>query len=173
MAQRAEALPKHQAADRAEEDDVRERDEEIDLHSILVRLRPGTTADSAEAAEQLLRTPGALLLVDGYNISHAVWWDQPIAVQRDRLVSALAELHARTGIEVDVVFDGAEVERGTAMSPRPAVAFASPSRRRGRRRHHRACRPVPISRTVIVASSDRRVRTGRTATAPIFSALDS
>jgi predicted RNA-binding protein with PIN domain len=126
-----------------------------------VRLRPGTTADSAEAAEQLLRTPGAVLLVDGYNISHAVWWDQPIAVQRDRLVSALAELHARTGIEVDVVFDGAEVERGTAMSPRPAVRVRfSPPGVEADDVIIELAGTIPIGRTVIVASSDRRVRDG-------------
>ncbi len=85
-----------------------------------------------------LRTPGAVLLVDGYNISHAVWWDQPIAEQRDRLVGALTELHARTGVEVDVVFDGAEVERVRAdvASPRRARPLLA-ARRRGRRRHHR------------------------------------
>ncbi len=44
-----------------------------------IPVRAGIMGDSAEAAEQLLRTPGAVLLVDGYNISHAVWWDQPIA----------------------------------------------------------------------------------------------
>jgi len=126
-----------------------------------IRLRAGTVADSAEAAEQLLRTPGAVLLVDGYNISHAVWFDQPIAVQRDRLVSALAELHARTGVEVDVVFDGADVERTVATSPRPAVRVRfSPPGVEADDVIIELAGSIPASRPVIVASSDRRVRDG-------------
>jgi predicted RNA-binding protein with PIN domain len=126
-----------------------------------VKLRPGTTDDSAEAAEQLLRTPDAILLVDGYNISHAVWWDQPIAAQRDRLVSALAELHARTGVEVEVVFDGAEVERTAPMSPRPAVRVRfSPPDVEADDVIIELVGSIPANRAVIVASSDRRVRDG-------------
>jgi predicted RNA-binding protein with PIN domain len=126
-----------------------------------VKLRPGTTDDSAEAAEQLLRTPGAVLLVDGYNISHAVWWDLPIAAQRDRLVSALAELHARTGVEVDVVFDGAEVERSAPISARPAVRVRfSPPDIEADDVIIELVGALPVNRPVIVASSDRRVREG-------------
>jgi predicted RNA-binding protein with PIN domain len=126
-----------------------------------MRLRAGTVEDSAEAAEQLLRTPGAVLLVDGYNISQAVWWDQPIAEQRSRLVGALAELHARTGVEVEVVFDGAEVERGASMSPRPAVRVRfSPPDVEADDVIIELVGSIPASRPVIVASSDRRVRDG-------------
>ena len=63
----------------------------------------------------------ALLLVDGYNISQAAWYQDPIARQRTRLVDALAELHARTGVEVEVVFDGADVDRIGDRPVRPAV----------------------------------------------------
>jgi predicted RNA-binding protein with PIN domain len=128
---------------------------------IPIRLRAGTMEDSAEAADQILRTPGAVLLVDGYNISHAVWWDQPIAEQRDRLVGALAELHARTGVEVDVVFDGAEVERGAPTSPRPAVRVRfSPPGVEADDVIIEMAGSIPANRPVIVASSDRRVRDG-------------
>jgi predicted RNA-binding protein with PIN domain len=126
-----------------------------------VRLRPGTTEESLEAADQLLRTPGAVLLVDGYNISHAVWWDHPIAAQRDRLVSALAELHARTSVDIEVVFDGAEVERGPALTPRAAVRvrFSPPGVEADDVILDLAA-SIPVNRPVIVASSDRRVREG-------------
>src|SRR4051812_2070010 len=67
-----------------------------------LRLPPGVTDDGAEAVEHLVRAPGGLLLVDGYNISQAAWYQDPIARQRSRLVDALAELHGRTGIEVEV-----------------------------------------------------------------------
>ena len=71
-----------------------------------VRLPPGVLDDSVAAAEHLCRTDGVLVLVDGYNVSKAAWPSLPIAVQRSRLVDALAELHARTAAEVEVVFDG-------------------------------------------------------------------
>jgi predicted RNA-binding protein with PIN domain len=126
-----------------------------------LRLRAGATDDSLEAAEQLLRAPGAMLLVDGYNISHAVWWDQPIAVQRERLVGALAELHARMGCEVDVVFDGADVDRAPALSPRPAIRVRfSPPGIEADDVIIDLVGAIPASRPVIVASSDRRVRDG-------------
>jgi predicted RNA-binding protein with PIN domain len=126
-----------------------------------VRLPPGTTDDSSEAADHLLRMSGALLLVDGYNVSHALWWDQPIAVQRERLVNALAELHARTGVDVEVVFDGADVPRGPAGAPRPAVRVRfSPPGVEADDVILELVASVTAARPVIVASSDRRVRDG-------------
>lgn len=118
----------------------------------------GLAEDSADAAEHLLRTPNALLLVDGYNVSHAIWWDQPIATQRDRLVDALAELHARTGADVHVVFDGADVERTGALSSRGVqVRFSSPGVEADDVIIEQV-RTLPANRPVLVASSDRRVR---------------
>jgi predicted RNA-binding protein with PIN domain len=126
-----------------------------------LRLPPGTMDDGPEAAEHLLRAPGAVLLVDGYNVSHVVWWDLPIAAQRERLVGALAELHARTGIEVDVVFDGADVDPGTAVSPRPAVRVRfSPPSVEADDVIIELVGSIPAGRPVVVASSDRRVQEG-------------
>src|SRR5690606_37681568 len=72
-----------------------------------VPLPPAIFDDAPEAAEHLVRVPGALVLVDGYNISNARWHGRPPADQRERLLIACAELHARLGTEVEVVFDGA------------------------------------------------------------------
>jgi predicted RNA-binding protein with PIN domain len=128
---------------------------------VALRLPPGVTDDAVEAVDHLVRAPGALLLVDGYNISHAAWYQDPIARQRTRLVDALAELHARTGVEVEVVFDGADVDRIGDRPVRPAV----------RVRFSAAgveaddvlldlVDAAPQRRPVIVASSDHRVRDG-------------
>ena len=126
-----------------------------------LRLPPGVSDDSVEAVEHLVRAPGALLLVDGYNISQAAWYQDPIARQRSRLVDALAELHARSGVDVEVVFDGADVERINDRSARPAVRvrFSAPGVEAddvvlG------LVDAVPSRRPVIVASSDHRVRDG-------------
>src|SRR5690606_30039128 len=79
-----------------------------------VRRRPvplpgGIFDDTVEAAEHLLRTPGVVLVVDGYNVSMQGWPELPVAEQRRRLVTGLGDLAARTSTKVEVVFDGAEV----------------------------------------------------------------
>jgi predicted RNA-binding protein with PIN domain len=124
-------------------------------------LPPGVADDSVEAVEHLVRAPGAVLLVDGYNISQAAWYQDPIARQRARLVDALSELHARTGVEVEVVFDGADVDRIGDRPVRPAVRvrFSAP----GVEADDVVLDLVdaaPPRRPVIVASSDHRVRDG-------------
>jgi len=107
-----------------------------------------------------VRLNGAVVLVDGYNVTHVRWADLPIAEQRRRLVDALGELAARTGSDVHVVFDGVE-----QVEPPPPP---------GRRRLVRVSFSPPdveaddvivamvgaISphRPVIVASNDRRVQ---------------
>jgi predicted RNA-binding protein with PIN domain len=118
--------------------------------------------DTAEAAEHLVRVPGALVLVDGYNAAKLLWPAAPAAELRERLVDALSELEARSGADVHVVFDGADVP---AAPPRPG----------GRRPVRVTFSPpdveaddvilalvdaVPPARAVVVASSDRRVQDG-------------
>jgi predicted RNA-binding protein with PIN domain len=126
-----------------------------------LRLPPGVTDDSVEAVDHLVRAPGALLLVDGYNISHAAWYQDPIARQRTRLVDALAELHARTGVEVEVVFDGADVDRIGDRPIRPAVRVRfSASGIEADDVLLELVDAAPSRRPVIVASSDHRVRDG-------------
>ena len=125
-------------------------------------LPPATFDDSVEAAEHLVRVPGMVLVVDGYNVSQAGWPDQPIAEQRRRLADALAELAARTGVDVRVVFDGSEMRMPgvvptTAKSVR--VSFSAP----GVEADDEVLELVdhlPLTRPVVVASSDRRVQTG-------------
>ena len=50
VAQRAKALPEHQTADRAQEDDVRESDKEVDLACSLERVENDDARDRAEKA---------------------------------------------------------------------------------------------------------------------------
>jgi len=125
-------------------------------------LPPAVFDDSREAAEHLVRVPGMLVLVDGYNVTLSAWQDLPISTQRSRLVDASSELVARSGAEVMIVFDGAE-------EPADLRARGSTSRVRWR------FSPVDVEaddvlldlvadlepdRPVTVASSDRRVRDG-------------
>lgn len=127
-----------------------------------VPLPGGMFDDTVEAAEHLLRTPGAVLVVDGYNITMTGWPDLGAAEQRRRLVTALSDLAARTSTQVEVVFDGAEVEPLTVpvrVRQLVRVRFSDPGVEAddvvidlvGR---------IPAATPVIVASSDNRVRAG-------------
>jgi predicted RNA-binding protein with PIN domain len=127
-----------------------------------VRLPGGMFDDTVEAAEHLLRTPEAVLVVDGYNVTMQGWPELAAAAQRRRLVTALSDLAARTATRVELVFDGAEVEPRSVPTPTRQlvrVRFSEPGVEAddvvidlvGR---------IPAATPVIVASSDRRVREG-------------
>jgi predicted RNA-binding protein with PIN domain len=124
-------------------------------------LPPAVFEDSAAAAEHLVRVPGIVLLVDGYNVTLRAWPELPIPEQRHRLVDALAELAARTGVAVQVVFDGAEQPAASGASSRPR----SPVRLRFSPPDVEADEvlielvdTLPVHQPVLVATSDRRVQ---------------
>jgi predicted RNA-binding protein with PIN domain len=123
-------------------------------------LPPAVYDDEPVAAAHLVRVPGCVLVVDGYNASLRRWPDQSIAEQRRRLTDALGGLSARTGVDVHLVFDGAGDQGGRA----PAIP-------RGRVRVQFTAATVeaddailelverlPADRAVVVATDDRRVR---------------
>ncbi|HET9610453.1 MAG TPA: NYN domain-containing protein [Acidimicrobiales bacterium] len=127
-----------------------------------VELPGGVFDDSVDAAAHLLRTPGAVLVVDGYNLTMEGWPELDVAEQRRRLVRGLSDLAHRTATHVEVVFDGADVEPLTVPSSSRQVVrvrFSDPGVEAddvvidlvGR---------IPAATPVIVASSDRRVRDG-------------
>jgi predicted RNA-binding protein with PIN domain len=112
------------------------------------------------AAAHLVRVPGCVLVVDGYNASLRRWPDEPIGAQRRRLADALGGLAARSNVDVHLVFDGAGDQGGQL----PAVP-------RGRVRVRFTAAAVeaddaildlvdrlPADRVVVVATDDRRVR---------------
>jgi len=137
-------------------------------------LPPAVFEDSPEAARHLLRARGVVLLVDGYNASLLGWPGLAIADQRGRLVDALAELAARTGAEVHVVFDGSE-EAGSARVPsapqRVRVTFTPGTVEADDVLIARAA-DVAATRPVVVASNDRRVQDGaRRAGANVISSV--
>jgi predicted RNA-binding protein with PIN domain len=125
-----------------------------------VPLPPATFDDSMEAAEHLIRAPGVLVLVDGYNISNARWHGRPPAEQRERLLGACDELHARLGTDVEVVFDGVG-EEAVPTAPRAGVRHRfTPTGTEADDAILAIADAEPASRPVVVVSSDRRVRDG-------------
>ncbi|MDP8938611.1 MAG: NYN domain-containing protein, partial [Actinomycetota bacterium] len=125
-------------------------------------LPPGVLDDSAEAADHLVRVPGVVVLVDGYNVSQTGWPGLPIAEQRRRLVDALSELAARTGADVSVVFDGADTPwpAPVATTARAVKVSFSPVGVEADDVVLRRVAELPPWRSVVVASSDRRVQDG-------------
>jgi predicted RNA-binding protein with PIN domain len=126
-----------------------------------VRLPAGVFDDTAEAAAHLVRLRGAVVVVDGYNVSLTAWPDRPLPEQRQRLVDALCELHARTGAHIDVVFDGATTEGPPSPGSRPGVRVRfSPPGVEADDVVIGLVSEQPLNRPVVVASSDRRVQDG-------------
>ena len=118
------------------------------------RVPPGMVDDDPDALDAMLRTPRAVLVVDGYNVSMLAWGHAPPAQQRDRLLSAVSELQLRTRARVILVFDGADV--GGVLPPRrPGVRVVfSPEGEEADAVVVRQASDLPPEVPVVVASSD-------------------
>jgi predicted RNA-binding protein with PIN domain len=126
-----------------------------------VRLPPAVFDDSVKAAEHLVRVPDVLLVVDGYNVTLSSWPELELPEQRRRLVDALAELAAKAGTSVELVFDG--VEDGGWLHPPPAVRGRmrvqfSPSEVEADEVIIELVNRLDVLQPIIVATDDRRVR---------------
>ncbi len=125
---------------------------------VRVPVPPGMVGPSVEGMRGALGASEPAVIVDGYNVSMAAWPDAAVDTQRQRLCALLERLHLRSHAPVTVVFDGAEVE-GVRPPRRPGVRvlFSSP----GEEADDVVIREVgalPLERSAIVVSSDRRVQ---------------
>jgi len=120
---------------------------------------PGMMHDTPEAAAAMVRTPGAVVIIDGYNVSMQAWPGTRPEEQRTWLCDALAELHLRVRSPMVVVFDGAGIE-GVPPLRRPglSVVFSAEGQEADEVVVDQvAARPPDVP--VIVVSSDGWVRT--------------
>lgn len=125
------------------------------------RLPAGVLDDSVEAAEFLLRRPGAVVLVDGYNVALRRWPDLPLGAQRDRLVDVLDVIGACTGASPVVIFDGDAVGTfGVGARARQVQVRFSPAGVEADDVIIELVDAYPLDRPVVVVSDDRRVRVG-------------
>jgi predicted RNA-binding protein with PIN domain len=126
-----------------------------------VSLPPAVFDDSFEAGEYLVRVEGMQLIVDGYNVTISSWPHLELPQQRQRLVDALAELAMRTGISVDVVFDGLDaggrIRPPSAARHQVSVTF-SPEGVEADEVIVDLVDELDSSQPVLVATDDRRVR---------------
>jgi predicted RNA-binding protein with PIN domain len=118
----------------------------------------GVVADVA-ALDRLLGLPAVHLIVDGYNVTKTGYPELPLADQRDRLGHQLAALAARTGAEVTLVFDGADVLAVPMAGPRGVRVLFSESGVQADDVIRDLVAAEPEGRQVLVATSDRAVVT--------------
>lgn len=121
------------------------------------KVPPGMVEDDPDVLEMMLRTPRAVLVVDGYNVSMLAWGTESPAEQRDRLVDALFELHLRTRVKITVVFDGADVEGVRPPQRRGVRVVFSPAGKEADAVVVREASELPSDVPVVVASSDNWV----------------
>ena len=126
-----------------------------------LRLRGGVHDGTAEGVEQLASTPGAIVIVDGYNVSMEGWPALDRSQQRTSLTRALGALRNRTGANVHVVFDGDEDGRRPSVgAPLPVRVHFSPADVEADDVILAMVAELPTDVPVVVASSDRRVAEG-------------
>lgn len=116
----------------------------------------GEVSDAA-SLERLLALPAVHLIVDGYNVSKTGYPDLPLADQRERLAHQLAALASRTGVEVTVVFDGADVLSVPTAGPRGVRVLFSEAGVQADDVIRALVEAEPSGRQLVVATSDRAV----------------
>jgi predicted RNA-binding protein with PIN domain len=111
----------------------------------------------AGALDKLLALPAVHVIVDGYNVTKTGYPELPLTDQRDRLAHQLAALGARTGAEVTVVFDGADVVSVPATGPRGVRVLFSEHGVQADDVIRDLVDAEPKGRQVVVVTSDRAV----------------
>lgn len=126
------------------------------------KLPPGVPDDSPEAAEHLVRLRDVIVLVDGYNVTKLARPDFVLPEQRRWLTERSAALAARSGANIEVVFDAAAVDgEPIAETPRTKVRVRwSPTGIEADDVLLDLVEELPATRPVVVVSNDRRVRSG-------------
>jgi predicted RNA-binding protein with PIN domain len=123
----------------------------------------GAALGSADPAllSELLNLPRMHLVVDGYNVTKTAWPATVLQSQRERLVAGLGALAARTGAEVTVVFDGADLKHPPPTgSPRGVRVLFSPPGVIADDVIRALVEAEPSGRPLVVVSSDREVADG-------------
>ncbi len=115
-------------------------------------------ADDPAMLGQLLGLPRVHLVVDGYNVTKTGYPTLALDQQRARLLRDLAPVAARTGAEVTVVFDGADLAAPPPVAgPRGVRVRFSPPGVTADEVIARLVEAEPRGRPLVVVSTDREV----------------
>ena len=142
----------------------------LDLPAVLVRpadaIESGERGDATAGArtvgdpaalDRVLELPQLHVIVDGYNVTKTGYGELPLVDQRTRLVTSLAALRARSGLEITVAFDGSTAPPSQPRMPRGLrVLFSAPDELADDL-IRRLVAAEPPGRPVLVATSDREV----------------
>jgi predicted RNA-binding protein with PIN domain len=114
--------------------------------------------DDPAMLEELLGVPRVHVIVDGYNVTKTAWPTATLESQRVRLLSGLAAVVARSGAEVTVVFDGADLQqRPPVVAPRGVRVMFSPPGVIADDKIRDLLSVEPGGRPVVVVSTDKEV----------------
>jgi predicted RNA-binding protein with PIN domain len=124
-------------------------------------LHRGVFDDSPEAVEQLFSLDGAVVLIDGYNVTMTAWPQLAPSDQRRALEQAATTWHARYGADFVLVFDGDDVGgRAVRTAGSPVRVIFSAADVEADDEILSLIAEVAPEHPCIVVSDDRRVREG-------------
>ncbi len=123
-----------------------------------VRVPGAYTGLPDRAADHLMRC-GATVIVDAYNVTLGRLGHLDIAEQRERLLSGCEQLAARTGADIVVAIDGANIVGAHAPARRHVRVLYSPEGVDADDTIREELGRVPVSRPVVVVTDDRAIRT--------------
>ena len=109
-------------------------------------------------AEFLLRVPGIIVLVDGYNVAKLGWPGLSLEQQRTNMLDAVDGLARRFGTEFVVVIDGADVVGAHADRRRLARVTYSPAGVKADDVIRAEITGLDPGRSAAVVTNDREVR---------------
>ncbi len=115
------------------------------------------TAVDVAALDRLLELPQVHVVVDGYNVTKTGYPDLPLVGQRNRLVTALAALQARTGVEITVAFDGSARPPSQPRAPRGVRVLFSAEDELADDLIRRLVAAEPQGRAVVVVTTDAAI----------------
>jgi hypothetical protein len=125
---------------------------------VALSLPGGVARDSQRATEYLLRAPGALVLVDGYNVAKLAWPGDDLEQQRVRCLDLVDDIARRFGSDITVVFDGAHVVGAHATRRRMArVVYSKPGVIADDVIRAEVL-ASPVERAVVVVTNDQAIR---------------
>jgi predicted RNA-binding protein with PIN domain len=119
-------------------------------------LPGGVLGDSDLATDHLLRS-GALVMVDGYNVAKLVWPAHALIEQRRRLINSVEAAAQRSGAEILIVFDGADVVGAHASKRRLIRVIYSSEGSIADDLIRSEVRRTPTQRPVVVITNDAEI----------------
>jgi len=119
-------------------------------------LPGGVLKDSKLATDHLLRS-GALIVVDGYNVAKMLWSAEELIDQRERLIALVEAAAQRSGAEILIVFDGADVVGAHASRRRMIRVIYSTEGALADDLIRDEVKRTPSDRAIVVVTNDAEV----------------